>query len=106
MKKIITLLFTTLMFFGLSGNVLGQYDGTGLFTEITSIGELTDGYYVVASADGEFAMNNTNSGYFEETAITPSGGELTNPSGSIVWHIEVDGSGRTVYNEDNEVYVS
>jgi len=106
MKKIITFL----MAFGLvllSSTGWGQYAGTGTFTKITSIGDLSDGYYVITNEGDEFAMNNTHTGvYLERTAILPSSGELTDPSTSIVWKIETNGDGRSIYNEGIEKYVS
>ncbi len=90
-----------------SGSVLGQYAGTGTFTKITSLGDLTDGYYVVLNSGDAFAMNNTNAGtFFAHTAITPSAGTITNPATAIVWKIETNGGGRTVYNEATSKYVS
>ncbi len=106
MKRIFTL------FFGLSLLLVssvgwGQYAGTGTFNKITSIGELTDGYYVVAEANDEYAMNNTHNGTFlDRTAISPSLGSLADPSASIVWLIETNGGGRSIYNEGIEKYVS
>lgn len=106
MKKIITFL----MAFGLvllSSTGWGQYAGTGTFTKITSIGDLTDGYYVITNQGDEFAMNNIHNGtYLDRTAISPSSDELTDPSTSIVWKIETNGDGRSIYNEDIEKYVS
>ena len=85
----------------------GQYSGTGTFTKITSIVDLTDGYYVIAEANDQYAMNNTHNGTFlDRTAISPSSGSLTNPSASIVWLIETNGGGRSVYNEGIAKYVS
>jgi len=104
MKRIFTL------FFGLSLLLVssvgwGQYAGTGTFNKITSIGELTDGYYVVAEANDEYAMNNTHNGTFlDRTAISPSLGSLADPSASIVWLIETNGGGRSIYNEGIEKY--
>lgn len=40
------------------GGVYGQYTGSGTFTKITSVDDLSDGYYVVANKAGTFAMNN------------------------------------------------
>jgi hypothetical protein len=85
----------------------GQYSGSGTFNKITSIDDLTDGYYVIANSGEAFAMNNTNAGsYFQHTAITPSSGSITDPSTAIVWEIKTDGAGRTVYNHSSAKYVS
>ena len=88
------------------GDVMAQYSGTGTFTKISALSDLTDGYYVVAYGS-TFAMNNTNAGtYFENTAITPSSNVITDPATSIVWKIESNAGGRTIYNEDSGTYVS
>src|SRR5690554_3547572 len=83
----------------------GQYTGVGTFTKVTSEAELTDGYYVVTNETDAFAMNNTHTTFFGHTAVTPSSGELMNPDASIVWKIETNGSGKTIYNEVIEKYV-
>lgn len=85
----------------------GQYSGSGNFTKITSMTDLTDGYYVIAYGT-TFAMNNTNgtNNYFGNTAITVSGDNIINPSTAIVWKIQTDGGGRTIYNEAGAKYVS
>jgi hypothetical protein len=85
-----------------------QYSGTGTFTKVSAAADLTDGYYVIAYGT-TFAMNNTytSSTYFANTSISPaSGTTLTNPSKSIVWKIETNGSGKTIYNEETAVYAS
>lgn len=90
-----------------SGSAMGQYSGTGTFTKITSLVDLTDGYYVVVNSGDAFAMNNTNAGsYFGHTAISPSAGTITNPAAAIVWKIETNGEGRTIFNEASSKYVS
>lgn len=85
----------------------GQYSGTGTFSKITSLTDLTDGYYVVAFGT-TYAMNNTyvSPTYLDRTAISPSSNTITNPATSIVWKIETNGSGRTIYNESSAKYVS
>lgn len=86
----------------------GQYSGTGTFSKITSLSELTNGYYVIVNSGDGFAMNNSNGGsYFTNTAITPVSGKITNPANTIVWKIEshLDG-GFTIFNEQSSKYVS
>src|SRR5690554_5053312 len=90
--------------FGLTSG-WAQYTGVGTFTKVTSEAELTDGYYVVTNETDEFAMNNTHTTFFGHTAVTPSSGELMNPDASIVWKIETNGEGRTIYNEVTGKYV-
>lgn len=95
-----------LMLFSSIG-VWGQYTGTGTFNKITSLTELTDGYYVIVNSGDGYAMNNTNAGkFFTETAVTPASNTLTDPSVNIVWKIETSGSGRTIFNEATSKYVS
>ena len=88
----------------------GQYSGTGTFTKITSLSDLTDGYYIILNESNEFLMTNgrsgsDESGYFTMTTVTPVSGSITDPSTSNVWRIETNGSGRTIYNEDITKYV-
>lgn len=87
-----------------------QYSGTGTFNKITSLAELTDGYYVITNQSDNFLMTNSrsgsdNTGYFFNGASGASASAITNPSTSNVWRIETNGSGRTIYNEDIGKYV-
>ena len=84
-----------------------QYSGSGTFTKITSTSDLTDGYYVIAYGATQ-AMNNVNgsNNYFGNTAISPTGTTITNPNAAIVWKIQTDGGGKTIYNESSAKYVS
>ncbi|RAR47212.1 YDG domain-containing protein [Flavobacterium lacus] len=86
----------------------GQYNGTGTFTKITSIGALSDGYYVIVNSGDTFAMNNSYvaSTYLDRVSVSPAANTLTNPSSAIVWKIETNGGGRTIYNEGIQRYVS
>jgi len=85
----------------------GQYTGTGTFEKINSLGELTDGYYVVLESNEAQAMNNTHNGTFLGlTGVSPSSDEITNPATSDVWLIENNGSGKTIYSEASSKYVS
>ncbi len=101
-------LIIAMLFSGVFSFAYGQYSGIGTFNKITSLTDLTDGYYVIVnSGDASFAMNNTHNGTFlANTSVTPSSGKITNPSPSIVWKIETNGSGRTIYNETTKKYVS
>ena len=105
MRKIYAII-ALLLCFCLNG--MGQYSGTGTFNKISSLTELTDGYYVIAFGT-TFAMNSTNtSGFFTHTAITPTGGtSITDPTQAIVWKIQhhQDG-GRTIYSETTQKFVS
>lgn len=85
------------------GNAFAQYDGTGLFTKINSMDELTSGYYVVTGTgdNGDLAMLNTGSSYINAT--TPV---FLNPPANIVWRIDVDADGDiTFFNEAVSKYV-
>ena len=46
----------------------GAYDGTGNFTKITSLAEMTDGYYVIARVGSTPAMNSLE---IDSSADTP-----------------------------------
>jgi len=87
-----------------------QYTGTGAFSKITSLAELTDGYYVVAYGT-TMGMSNVLGGtgtstYLINTAITPVADVITNPSATIVWKIGTNGSNKTIFNEAVSKYVS
>lgn len=101
-KKWLTVLFVSFILLG-----WGQYSGSGSFEKISSLAELTDGYYVVLESNEEYAMNNSYNGTFlDRTAVSPASNELIDPSSAIVWLIETNGGGRTIYNESIERYVS
>jgi hypothetical protein len=107
MKQKNFLKIAMLLVFAITSNFsYGQYSGTGTFTELTSLANLSDGYYVIADKDSEKAMNNTNSGKFETTDITVASSKVTNPATSIVWEIKTDGTGRSIYNEASTKYAS
>lgn len=77
------------------------------YNKITTLAELTDGYYVIAESNSQFAMNNTHNGtYLGNTAITPVSATITNPNAAIVWKIETNGTAKTIFNENTSKYVS
>lgn len=82
-----------------------QYAGVGVFEKITTLNDLTDGYYVVAR--GTRGMSNTlDSSNLLSQDITITDNTITNPSTNMVWKIETNGSGKVLYNEVVEQYVS
>ena len=82
------------------------YDGVGTFTKISSASEITNGYYVIAYGES-YAMNNTHNGtFFDRTAITVTNNQVINPDASIVWKIESNGTGKSIFNEGIAKYVS
>ena len=100
-------LFITITLITANIKANATYSGTGTFTKISALTDLTDGYYVIGYGT-TFAMSNTNAGtYFGNTAITPSNNSLTDPATAIVWEIKnhTDG-GRTIYNEASAKYAS
>ncbi|WP_027377378.1 putative Ig domain-containing protein [Kaistella palustris] len=106
----IDLLFQRMLFlmvFAFSGLVLGQYYGSGTFNKITSLAELTDGYYVIANKTDEFAMNSSTtqvSGSLGYTGIIVK--PIVNPPLEMVWKIETIGADKTIYNEGVSKFVS
>lgn len=99
-QRLAAIMLVTLM---AVGNVFAEYDGTGLFTKINSLDELTSGYYVVTGTgeNGDLAMLNTGSNYINAT--TPV---FFNPPANIVWRIDVDADGNvTFFNEEVAKYV-
>lgn len=105
-KTIKNIKWTLLMMILLmTGKGWGQYSGTGTFTKITSLTDLTDGYYVIAYGTSKAMANTRDGDYFNAVDITPS--SLTNPPTSIVWKIETHADGgRTIYNESTSKFVS
>jgi len=83
------------------------YNGVGRFEKITSLTDLTDGYYVMAYGSSQ-AMNNTynSNNYLENSAINVISNSIVNPSSSIVWKIETNSTGKTIFNELSSKYVS
>lgn len=86
------------------------YSGTGNFIKITSIDDLTNGYYVITSEADAFLMTRNRSGsetsgYYVSAAVTPVDGTIVNPSVDNVWKIETNGGGRTIYNDVIQKYV-
>ncbi|MFY0482546.1 choice-of-anchor D domain-containing protein [Flavobacterium sp. PLA-1-15] len=91
-------------------NSFGQYAGTGTFTKITSLAQLTDGYYVITNESDAFLMTNGRSGtattgYYLSASVSLTSGNIVNPSANNVWKIETNGSGRTIFNEAISKYV-
>lgn len=90
------------------GTGWAQYKGTGGFEEVTSLADLTDGYYVIVEQNKEYAMSNfLTRGYLgrAEISLLPSG-KMANPSANIVWKIETNSGGKTIYNENSSKYLS
>lgn len=82
-----------------------QYTGTGDFTQITDINELTDGYYMIVDETDVAIMTNDNAGDYMHT-VGVNANSFSNPSEDLVWRIETNGSGRFIYNEQVQKYVS
>lgn len=86
------------------------YNGVGVFKLVTSLADVTDGYYVITNEANTFVMTNGRSGtatggYFLSGPITPVNTKITNPVSANVWKIETNGSGKTIYNEITGKYV-
>lgn len=84
------------------------YAGVGTFEKITSVEDLTDGYYVIVGNFTELnAMTNNHNGtYLAREVVTPTGDIIENPNTSIVWYIESNGNEYTIYNDVTAKYVS
>ncbi|MBO4488748.1 MAG: fibronectin type III domain-containing protein [Bacteroidales bacterium] len=102
-KGCIVLMLTMLM---AVTSVFAQYTGTGTFAPITSLDDLTSGYYVITNQTGAYAMLNENSNT-STNYILKTDAVFTNPSANIVWNVTVATDGTiTMYNEAEEVYVA
>ncbi|MGV4414281.1 YDG domain-containing protein [Chryseobacterium sp. T1] len=105
-----TKVLVLILFSFFSNNTFGQYTGTGTFTKVTALANLTDGYYVIVNETDEFVMTNgrtgsATGGYFTSANITLTSGSIVNPPTTQVWKIETNGSGKTIYNETIAKYV-
>lgn len=97
-KKMVLSLLTVFLTFLFVNFSYAQYSGTGTFTRITSSAELTDGYYVITNLAGSKAMSNQTSlngslSYFVPVNSGVTASTISNPSSTIVWRIETNGSG-------------
>jgi len=86
------------------------YDGQGTFVLVSSLSDLTDGYYVIANENSEFLMRNARSGsastgFFLSEDLILEAGNVVNPSIDNVWLVQTNGSGKTIYNEAIAKYV-
>ncbi|GHT19548.1 hypothetical protein FACS189429_7330 [Bacteroidia bacterium] len=89
-----------------SGNAWGH---TGTFTKITSLSDLTDGYYVIAGNSGTFnsAMKaNSGSNYYDVGPVTVASNSISNPADIYVWQIATYNGHKTIRNVDDDNYVS
>ena len=78
-------LLSFLLFLGFSSVSWGQYLGAGTFTKITSLAELTDGYYVITNNTDAFAMSNQHTGtLLPPVGVTASSNSITNPPTTLV----------------------
>lgn len=88
------------------GHLNAQYLGSGVFTRIQSVMDLTDGYYIITSGTTK-AMNNSHGGlYFSSTDIALVDNKIINPPSSMVWKIESIGTHKTIYNENSSKFIS
>lgn len=85
------------------------YNGVGRFEKITSVSDITDGYYVVTNETDAFLMTNSRDVddlFFTSASSSASSGLIVNPSVNNVWLIQLNGTNtRTIYNEAIQRYV-
>lgn len=83
------------------------YNGVGRFEKITSLTDLTDGYYVIVG-DETNAMNTTvTSNKLQATSVNVVSNQIVNPATSIVWKVQTDaGNVKTIFNDAVSKYVS
>lgn len=85
------------------------YNGVGRFEKITSVSDITDGYYVVTNETDAFLMTNSRDVddlFFTSASSNASSDIIVNPSVNNVWLIQSNGTNtRTIYNEAIQRYV-
>ena len=88
----------------------GQAGVAEAYKKISSLEELTDGYYMLLNTDAEKrrAMSNVHNGtYLDYVDVTPNEEDVIMIfDDALVWKIETNGSGKTIYNEASAKYVS
>ncbi|WP_404985272.1 putative Ig domain-containing protein [Chryseobacterium sp. M5] len=83
------------------------YNGVGRFEKITSLLDLTDGYYVFVGNANKAMLNSISSSKLLSSDVSAISNIITNPSVDIVWKIQTDaGNIKTIYNESVDRYVS
>lgn len=83
------------------------YNGVGRFEKITSLLDLTDGYYVFVGDTSNAMLNSISSSKLSASNVSAINNVITNPSVNIVWKIQTDaGNIKTIYNESIDRYVS
>nr|WP_297309123.1 hypothetical protein [uncultured Flavobacterium sp.] len=104
MKKIYTLLALAITSFGFA-----QYNGTGNFSLVNEINNLTDGYYVITNETSQFLMTSTvtttGTIFYIHAPVTVESGTITDPLAANVWKIETTAEGKTIYSETTQKYV-
>ncbi|MCL9769724.1 hypothetical protein NAT47_04775 [Flavobacterium sp. HXWNR69] len=111
-RRLVFSILTLFLTFLFVNKAHAQYSGTGTFTKIASTAELTDGYYVITNASSTRAMSNvqgidgSNQPVLLTQAINPLSGVIQNPSNAIVWRIETNASGKTIYSESSARYLN
>lgn len=107
MRRLLTGVLAMVFVLGSAGIANAQYSGTGTFNKISSIEDLTDGYYVVTQVSNTPAMSNSHNGtLLAPVTATIASNQIINPAVTIVWKIETNETGRTIYSENSEKYVS
>ena len=66
-----------------------------VYQKINSTADLTDGYYVIANENDEFAVGVPSSPSYSAASISPSGGLLANPTDNII--VKIVSLGNNVY---------
>ena len=85
------------------------YSGSGTFTLITSVADITSGGYYVftgGSSFGATAMGTVNAAIcLAATGINTTGGQISNPPATNVWQITGAGSTWYIYSEPISRYI-
>ena len=84
-------------------------DAANTYTEITTVGELVTGDYLIgAGSSGGYCMsNNITSSHMAERSMSVSDGVVTNSSYSdLIWRITKSGDNYTFYNAAAEKYLA
>ncbi|KQR91859.1 hypothetical protein ASG01_12705 [Chryseobacterium sp. Leaf180] len=83
------------------------YAGVGRFEKISSLNDLTDGYYVIADENNAVrAINTVSSGILATAALGASNNEIINPSINSVWNLVSNSGSYSIQNSLDNKYLN
>ena len=99
-KVVMLLIIIAMMIGGLWGVTFN-----GTFNKMTASDTVTEGYYIIVANDA-YAMLASHAGtWVDQQDVTISNNQVTNPTNSIIWHVQSSGTGWAFRNLENDLYI-